>query len=356
MKIYILAGETSGDVHGADLIQSILKFDSNTQIRAMGGPLMKAAGAKIAFDYREFAIMGFVEVAKQFRSIKRHFKNVKKDIIEFTPDKVIMIDYPGFNLRLAQRLPSNISLSYYIAPKAWAWKAGRAKKLAQYFDKVYSILPFEVPFFEAYDVPIKYVGNPSKSQVERYIAKNGQVKEDFIALFPGSRKQEVERILPIMLEAIRGIDGVRYKISQAPALGKDIYKPFLKSQEDLIQENYELLRTAKAALVTSGTATLETALFDVPQVVCYVGNSISIKIAKLIVKIKYISLVNLILDRLAITELIQEECNPKRIQKELSLLLYNAETKAQINNDYLVMRNSLSDLIAADEVTKDLFD
>lgn len=354
MKIYIIAGETSGDIHGADLIKSIYSENSECEIRAMGGDFMKNAGATIAFDYREMAIMGFVEVIKNLSTIRNNLKSVEQDILNFKPDKIVMIDFPGFNLNLAKRLHSLFSLYYYIAPKAWAWNAKRSHKLAKYFKQVFCILPFELEFFDRYKVPSVYVGNPSKNQVDRYLkqSSNQSPKKPYIALFPGSRKQEVQRILPIMLDAIRRFPEISYKISQAPALDRSIYREFVHDDEDLIQENYKLLNGASAALVTSGTATLETALFSVPQIVCYVGNGLSIRIAKLLVKIKYISLVNLILNRMAIPELIQEECSVKNIHEHLHAIINDMDIREKTKNDYQELRQLIGELNASDEVAR----
>ncbi len=354
MKIYLLAGETSGDIHGAELIRSLKKLQPDCHIRAMGGSFMKEAGAKIAFDYKDISIMGFIEVLKRINTIRKNLNRVTQDIIEFNPDKVIMIDFPGFNLNIAKRLYKSFQLHYYIAPKAWAWNAKRAVKLAKYFHQVYCILPFELNFFKEYKVPATYVGNPSKNQVDRFLKEeiHSSSSSPYVALFPGSRKQEVERILPIMLDAIRQFPHINYKISQAPALDISVYQPFLHKEEDLIQENYELLKHAKAALVTSGTATLETALFGIPQIVCYIGSTISIRIAKLLVKVKYISLVNLILDRMAIPELIQETCTVENIHQQLEGILNHHSIKDKVQSDYEELRERLGSLNAADEVAK----
>ena len=350
MKIYLLAGEASGDIHGSEIVREVRNKFPKAKIRCKGGPAMVKAGAELAFDYRLFAIMGFIEVLRQFRTIKNYFKDVEKDIRVFDPDKIIFIDFPGFNLRLAKKLYPDFELHYYIAPKAWAWNKKRVHSLAKYFKSVSCILPFEPEFFKPYSVKSEYVGNPSKNQVQEYKSKNPQKEEDYIAIFPGSRKQEIERILPVMLEAIRSF-GMSYKISQAPGLEKEVYLPYLNNDEDLIKENYELLNNAKAALVTSGTATLETALFEIPQVVCYIANPISYAIASRLVKIKYISLVNLILDRSAVKELIQHDCNVESIKSSLSEIL-EGESRKNLLQGYKDLNVLLGNSNAAKEVVK----
>lgn len=348
MKFYLIAGETSGDIHGAELISYILKENKDSEIRFMGGDFMQKQGGELAFHYKDFAIMGFVEVIKNLAKIRKHLKLVESDIRKFSPDHIIMIDYPGFNLNIAKKLYRDYTLHYYIAPKAWAWNEKRSVKLAKYFKTVSCILPFEIAFFKQYGVTVKYVGNPSKNQVESYIRNHELEKLEYIALFPGSRVQEIQKILPVMLESIRNFPNITYKISRAPGMDKSVYSPFLKQEEDLVDDNYKLLSQAKAALVTSGTATLETALFKIPQVVLYIANPISYFIAKRLVKIKHISLVNLILDKSAVVELIQEACNPVQIKEELSRLL-NGDRQRLILSDYAQLDEKLGSQIAAKE-------
>jgi lipid-A-disaccharide synthase len=345
MKIYLIAGETSGDIHGAALIKALLAENSNLEIRAVGGPQMEKAGASIAFDYRSSAIMGFMEVLKNLRKIKRHFRRVEQDIRDFNPEKVICIDYPGFNLRLAKRIYRDFQMHYYIAPKAWAWNTKRSVKLAEYFDTVNCILPFEIEFFKNYDVPAVYVGNPSTNQVDRYLEDHRATPQNYVAIFPGSRVQEIQRILPFMLEAIRKT-GLDYKISKAPDMELEVYKPFIDSKEQLISDNYQLLLNAQAALVTSGTATLETALFGVPQVVLYRASAISYAIGKRVVRVPYISLVNLIANKPIVEELIQEDCNHKNITSSLNSIL-TKEARAAMISEYGNLRELLTDNDAA---------
>lgn len=345
MKIYLIAGETSGDIHGAALIKALLAENSNLEIRAVGGPQMEKAGASISFDYRSSAIMGFIEVLKNIRKIKRHFSRVEQDIRDFNPEKVICIDYPGFNLRLAKRIYRDFQMHYYIAPKAWAWNTKRSVKLAKYFATVNCILPFEIDFFKKYDIPAVYVGNPSKNQVDKYLENHQANPQDYVAIFPGSRVQEIQRILPYMLEAIKET-GLDYKISKAPDMELEVYKPFIESKEQLISDNYQLLLNAKAALVTSGTATLETALFGIPQVVLYRASAISYAIGKRVVRVPYISLVNLIADKPIVEELIQKDCNRKNIISSLNSILAKDGREAMIS-DYAKLLKLLTEKNAA---------
>lgn len=345
MKIYLIAGETSGDIHGAALIKALLEEHSKLEIRAVGGPQMEQAGASISFDYRSSAIMGFIEVLKNIRKIKRHFSRVEQDIRDFNPEKVICIDYPGFNLRLAKRIYRDFQMHYYIAPKTWAWNTKRSVKLATYFERVNCILPFEIEFFKTYNVPALYVGNPSKNQVDQYLNENIANPQNYVAIFPGSRVQEIQMILPFMLEAIRET-GLDYKISKAPNMDRAVYQPFIERTEQLISDNYQLLINAKAALVTSGTATLETALFGIPQVVLYRASSISYAIAKRVVRVPYISLVNLIANKPIVEELIQEDCNRTNIISSLNKIL-DKDGREQMISDYRNLRKLLTDKNAA---------
>ncbi len=352
-KIYLVVGEHSGDIHGAELILEILRKSPNAEIRYMGGDSMEKAGGKLAYHYKDVAIMGFIEVLKNLSKIKKHLKNVRKDIELFSPDKIVFIDFPGFNLRLAKKLFSKFELHYYIAPKAWAWNKKRVYALAKYIKQVHCILPFEVDFFSPFGVQASYVGNPSKSQVETYLSKNSAQEKEYIALFPGSRKQEIERILPIMLEVIKRFEKESFKISKAANLPYEVYMPFVASADQLYEDNYALLNGAKAALVTSGTATLETALFGVPQVVCYVANNISYQIAKRLVSVEYISLVNLIAGKEVVTELIQESCQPDQIEKELRKIL-SLEGSQSMLTSYQKIREKLGKEISSQNVAKSL--
>lgn len=352
-KIYLVAGELSGDTHGADLIKELKRRDPSIDIRFMGGDMMKEAGGIQSYHYKDIAIMGFVEVIKNLKKINGYLKMIQSDIEKYSPDEIIFIDFPGFNLRLAKQLHQKFNLHYYIAPKAWAWNKSRVHKLRKYFKTVNCILPFEIDFFQSYDVNAIYTGNPSVNQVELYKERNTIEQAEYIALFPGSRKQEVERILPVMLEGIKKIEGVSFRISKASNLDISIYEPYVDDIAQLYSDNYKLLSGAKAALVTSGTATLETALFDVPQVVCYIGSKISYTLARLLVSLKYISLVNLIEDREIIKELIQDQCNPETIKNELEMIL-SEKGKKSILEGYQSLKSKLGQLNSSNSTIENI--
>ncbi len=353
-KIYLIAGELSGDTHGADLIEAFLAEDPNAELRFMGGDLMQKKGGTLAFHYRDIAIMGFVEVIKNLRKIKNSLKKVRADIEAFQPDHIILIDFPGFNLRLAKQLHGLSTIHYYIAPKAWAWNKKRVNSLRNYCKTVHCILPFEVQFFKKHGVNANYVGNPSKSQVEQYLSIHGKKHEEYIALFPGSRIQEVQRVLPVMLESMKDFPSLSFKISKASNLDVEIYEPYIENEDQLFDNNYELLNGAKAALVTSGTATLETALFGVPQVVCYIANSISYFIAKRLVTIPYISLVNLISDKEIVKELIQSDCTPQKISVELAKILTDEGANKMIS-EYKNLSSILGQQNSAKTAVRSIF-
>lgn len=352
MKIYIIVGELSGEKHASHLIHALKEQSNDIEIRGCGGYLMKQAGCTIAFEYAEYAIMGFTKVLANLGKIKQYFKAVERDINEFAPDKVIMVDYPGFNLRLAKRIHQRYHLYYYIPPKAWAWNKKRVYQLRDYFTKVYSILPFEIDFFKKYHIPIKYVGNPSLHEVNHYIRTNQAVTKDHIALIPGSRTQEINRMLPVMIEAANAI-GKPYYISKSPNLDISTYTPYVSDLSILKESMYELLHHSNFALVTSGTATLETALFDVPQVVCYKTDKFSYWIAKKLVSIDYISLVNLINDQPTITELIQDACNVEQIVNEYHRL-QELSSRSKLQKEYRQMSQKLGSTNPSTMVAQDI--
>ena len=337
-KIFILAGETSGDLHGANLCEAMLKLKPSLELEGWGGDSMKHKGVKITKHINELAFMGFAEVLMNIRTIFQNFDLCKKQITNFKPDAVILIDYPGFNLRMAKWLKeNNYKVIYYISPQIWAWKESRIKIIKQYVDKMLVILPFEKEFYQKYNYEVEFVGHPLIDEIEnRKVEKTELSSKKNIALLPGSRKQEIKIILPIMLQTARSFPSEQFIICGLNAHHIDFYNQFDKSSNVSIQinETYEVLSKSKAALVTSGTATLETALFNVPQIVCYKGNFISYLIAKQLVKIKYISLVNLILDRPLIHELIQNQCRPETIKPILSQLIEQSENYNLILKGY----------------------
>ena len=356
MKYYIIAGEASGDLHGSKLIKELKKLDNDAQLRCWGGDLMQLEGATIVKHYKELAFMGFAEVIKNLPTILNNLKFCKRDIAAFNPDVLVLIDYPGFNLRIAKwAKEKGFKVIYYISPQVWAWKESRVKLIRQVVDKMLVILPFEKEFFEKkWDYKVEYVGHPLVQVINDFMAtKPGWKKEEkIIALLPGSRKQEIAKKLPIMLEASKGFPNYQFVVAKAASLEDNFYSNLLSDYPNVsfvTNETYALLSKASAALVTSGTATLETALFAVPQVVCYKGSAISYQIAKRLVKIKYISLVNLIMDKEVVKELIQDELTVSNLTKELTNILYNTENIIRMKNDYEVLKNLLQQQTNASE-------
>ncbi len=356
MKYYIVAGEASGDLHGSNLIKQIKKFDPISDIRCWGGDLMEQAGGNLVKHYRELAFMGFIEVVKNIRTIFRNLDFCKKDIQSYSPDVLILIDYPGFNLRIAEwARKKGIRVVYYISPQVWAWKESRVKQIKKNVDKMLVILPFEKAFYEKWNYSVEYVGHPLVDVVDQAEAELANTPEttlsilnekNLIALLPGSRAQEVAKKLPIMLEATKNFPGYRFIIAKASSLDDKFYEKFTHQYTNvrsIRNKTYPLLLQSKAAIVTSGTATLETALFGVPQIVCYKGSPISYQIAKRLIKVKYISLVNLIMNKEVVKELIQSEMNAANITTELNNILKNTETHARIMKDYSQLKKLLSE-------------
>ncbi|WP_281336652.1 lipid-A-disaccharide synthase [Flavobacterium eburneipallidum] len=329
MKYYIIAGEASGDLHGANLMKALYKEDPTADIRFWGGDLMQNVGGTLVKHYRDLAFMGFVEVLFHLRTILNNIKICKKDISEFQPDVLIFIDYPGFNLRIAKwAKPLGFQTHYYISPQIWAWKENRITEIKRDVDKMYVILPFEKDFYEKkHHFPVEFVGHPLIDAIQNHPAIEASVfrkenklnEKPIIAILPGSRKQEITKMLSVMLSVVNDFPDYQFVIAGAPSQEFSFYEAFITNENIKFVSNktYDLLRNASAALVTSGTATLETALFKVPEVVCYKGSWISYQIAKRIITLKYISLVNLIMDEEVVTELIQDDCNEKRICEEL---------------------------------------
>ncbi len=348
MKYYIIAGEASGDLHGSNLIKELKKLDSHAQLRCWGGDLMEGAGATVVKHYKELAFMGFAEVIKNLPTILNNLKFCKEDIEAFHPDVLVLIDYPGFNLRIAKwAKEKGNKVIYYISPQVWAWKESRVKLIRQVVDKMLVILPFEKEYFEnKWNYKVEYVGHPLVQVINDYLASLSSEKKEppVIALLPGSRKQEIAKKLPVMLEASKAFPNYQFIVAKATSLDDDFYSLFLNKYpgvRTVTNQTYALLSSATAALVTSGTATLETALFGVPQVVCYKGSSISYQIAKRLVKIKYISLVNLIMEKEVVKELIQDELTVANLTKELDNLLNNAGKQKQMDVDYTALRKLL---------------
>ncbi|MCU0381760.1 MAG: lipid-A-disaccharide synthase [Chitinophagaceae bacterium] len=350
MKYYIIAGEASGDLHGSNLIKEIRKLDPDASVRCWGGDLMQAAGATLVKHYRDLAFMGFVEVVRHLGTILRNMSFCKKDILAFNPDLVIFIDYPGFNIPIAEfAKDKGFKTVYYISPQVWAWKEGRVKTLRKVIDKMLVILPFEKDFYRTWNYEVEYVGHPLVEVVEPF--RKSDIASTIldlplIALLPGSRKQEIAAKLPVMLEVTRHFPGYRFAVAQAPSIDDAFIQSFTRNYPQVeIRKGatYPLLRESSAALVTSGTATLETALIGVPEVVCYKGSPISYAIAKKVIRVKYISLVNLIMDREVVKELIQQDLTVDNLRKELTKILDDPDTQGRLQDDY----RSLWELLSA---------
>lgn len=349
MKYFIIAGEASGDLHGSNLMKSLKQKDPAAQFQFWGGDSMATEADGLRKHYKQVAIMGFVEVLLNLRAIFSNIRLCKDQIEAFQPDVVVLIDYPGFNLRIAEFCKTrNIKTVYYISPKVWAWKENRAKKLEAYVDRLLLIFPFEVDYFKKWNVNAIFVGNPLLDAIAQFVPnprfkqKNKLDNRPIIALMPGSRKQEIAKILPLMLSATQQYSQYQLVIAGAPGIDPEFYHPFLNDRISIVfNETYDLLNQSTAAIVCSGTATLETALFNVPQVCGYVANSLSYAIAKWLVKIKYISLVNLNLNRTCITELIQHEFTTHNLTRELNTILPNGNQRERMLSDYTELREIL---------------
>ncbi|MDQ3048146.1 MAG: lipid-A-disaccharide synthase [Bacteroidota bacterium] len=347
MKYYIIAGEASGDLHASNLMKELKVLDASSDFRCWGGDLMKAQGGTLVKHYSELAFMGFTEVLMNLRTIFKNISLCKKDILTYKPDVVILVDYPGFNLRIAEFLKeNNIKVFYYISPQIWAWKQSRVHKIKRVVDRMFVILPFEEEFYKRFDYEVDFVGHPLLDAVENYSLQKSTIDletdKPVIALLPGSRKQEISTMLPIMLSMQQHFPEYRFVIAGAPSQNKEFYEEFTNGMniQIVFNQTYELLQRSYAALVTSGTATLETALFNVPEVVCYKGGAISYTIARQLIKVKYISLVNLIMDREIVKELIQQELNETNLKTELSKLL-SGSTRVKMLENYAVLRTML---------------
>lgn len=357
MKYFLIAGEASGDLHGANLMKAIKKKDGAAEFRFWGGDKMQQEAPGLLMHYKETSIMGFIEVVLNLRRILGFISRCKAQLMEFRPDVVVFIDYPGFNLRIAEFCKAQgIRTVYYISPKVWAWKENRAKKLERFVDELLLIFPFEVPYFKKWKVKATYVGNPLLDEIAAFTPdpafreKNRLDERPIIALLPGSRRQEVTRLLPVMLEATKHYADHQLVIAGAPGLDRSFYGPFLNERLGIVcNQTYDLLKQSTVAIVCSGTATLETALLNVPQVCGYAANPLSYAIAKMLVKLKYISLVNLCLDRPCITELIQRDMNPARLREELDLVMPGGSRREKMLNDYEELRQLLGGSGASDK-------
>lgn len=359
MRYFLIAGEASGDLHGSNLVRELKLQDPQAQFRFFGGDLMAAqAGVPPVKHYSEMAFMGFVRVLMNLRKIGRNMEQCKADIVDFKPDVVILIDFAGFNLRIAEFAKSlGLKTVFYISPKIWAWKQNRIKKIKKYIDKMLTILPFETEFYARFDYPVEYVGNPILDAIEEFRSDDNQTEADFrkannltnkpiIGLLAGSRKQEVDFMLPVMIEVSRQFPEYQFVISGAPGLDRDYYTKVIGADCDIpivFGQTYNLLKFSRAALVTSGTATLETALFGVPESVLYriSAPDFLYRIGRKLLKVKWISLANLIVGREIIRELVQMDCNPRTIANELRKILDDKQYDAEFQRNYAELRQRM---------------
>lgn len=361
MRYYIVAGEASGDLHGANLMKALKNLDAKAEFRFFGGDLMQTQGGTLVKHYADMAFMGFLEVLMNLRTVLRNISFCKQDVLAYQPDVLILVDFPGFNLKIAEFAKKhNIKVYYYISPKVWAWNQKRVLKIKKVVDKMFCILPFEVDFYKEWGMQVDYVGNPLLDAIAAFTPQDDFLKryqlgnKKIIALLPGSRKQELQYLLPDMLAVADKLPEYQFVIAGAPSFNQEHYNTFLNGRAIpvVFGATYNLLHHAHAALVTSGTATLETALFKVPEVVLYKGGKISIAIARLLVKIRFISLVNLIMDKEVVKELIQEDCNADQILKELTPLLEGNKRELQLQ-EYKLLANKMG-LPGASEKTAQL--
>jgi lipid-A-disaccharide synthase len=359
-RVFVLAGEASGDLHASNLIKEMLKINPEIQFTGWGGDKMKSVGVDILKELKELSFMGFLEVLMNIHKIRKNFRDCKEQLISHKIDTIILVDYPGFNLRMAKWCKMHgIHVIYYISPQVWAWKKNRVFTVSKYVDCMYCILPFEVQFYKYFSIDTHYFGHPLLDEIKSFresptIAKI-ETSSPILAILPGSRKQEIERKLPVMIAAAKQIHAYRIVVACAPNLPLVFYDPYRCNGIEFIQhKTYELLNTATMAIVTSGTATLETALFNVPQVVCYKSSSLSYWIAKKLVKIKYISLVNLILDKTVVTELIQNECTSERIYQELLKIVPDGIETNKMLDEYKRLVQLLGDSGASKRIATHL--
>ena len=372
MRYYLVAGEASGDLHGSNLIKGIREIDNNAQIRCWGGDLMKEAGADLVKHYKECAIMGFVEVVANLGKIAKNLQECKNDILNYNPDILILIDYPGFNFKIARFAKERgMKVFYYIAPKVWAWKESRVHRLKKYVDRLFIIFPFEIEYFKKWGIDAIYRGNPLLDSVDNH-SNAIETKEAFfrrtvtkpgkhtVAILAGSLKGEIKYLLPRIVSVAQKHPDYQFLLACAPSMDMEVYEKIIGKKcsniKLMIGETYSILRHSDAAISNSGTASLEAALIGVPQVVCYGGNEISYQIAKRVVKLKYISLANLIMDKGLFKELIQHQCTPELIDAELDQLLHNKEYRAKMLSDYRDVRDILGGKGASAKVARAMVD
>ena len=363
MKYYLIAGEASGDLHASNLIKALKHIDVDADFRAMGGDAIEGAGAKLSKHYSEMSFMGFIEVLQNMSTIRKTFDFIKKDIQNFNPTALILIDFSGFNLRIAKWAHERgILVHYYIAPQVWASRSSRVEKIRAYVDHLYVTLPFELEFYHKHNYEATFVGHPlidamassNETDTNQFLSDQGLGERPIIALLPGSRKQEISRILPELVKATKDFTDFDIVVAGAPSQTPSFYQPYLMGSKIIFGKTQQLLQAAHLAVVTSGTATLETALIGTPQVVVYKTSPVSYAIGKRIVTLKYISLVNLILDRMAVKELIQNECSPEKIKAAIDELLDGA-VRERMTQDYLELVKALGDSGASERTAKAIY-
>ncbi|HHV00071.1 MAG TPA: lipid-A-disaccharide synthase [Bacteroidales bacterium] len=369
MKYFIIAGEPSGDLHGSNLVKHLLKSDPAADIACWGGELMQGEGARLLKHYRETAFMGVFEVLVNIRKVKANFSECKRQIMEMKPDVVILIDYPGFNLRMARfAKEAGLRVFYYISPKFWAWREGRVRKIKRYTDRLYIIFPFEKEFYRKHDFPAIFLGNPLIDHIDAWRATApdreiirallGLDARPVIALLSGSRLQEVSKILPVMAEVSEDFPDYQFVVTAMDHLPARLYEEVSSAYpvRVITGRTYDLLAVAEAALVTSGTATLEAALFDVPQAVCYSTSRLTYRLAKWLIRVRFISLVNLIMDREVVRELIQEGLNSASLHRELEEIVATGYRHERIKDDYRELRTMLGGGGASARVAADMIE
>ncbi|MGM0650131.1 MAG: lipid-A-disaccharide synthase, partial [Bacteroidota bacterium] len=368
MKYYIIAGEASGDLHGSNLIKGLNETDPEAEVMAWGGEKMQAAGAHLRKHYENLAIMGFVEVLSHLGTIRRNFKYAKNDITNFRPDVLITIDFPGFNLRMAEWAhKKGITTFHYISPNLWAWKKNRVHKIRKHIDKLFVILPFEPDFYSEYDLAVDYEGHPLLDAVDQFKpVSSGTFRKKYklgdkpiVAILPGSRKQEISRMLPLMTEVAARHPEYEYLVAGAPGISAAYYRQFISGNEHVTlihNATYDILHHAVAGMITSGTATLEAALFDVPQVVCYKTNPVSYNIARMVVKVRRISLVNLIMQADVVTELIQHYMDLQNLNQAFTAILPGSEKHKTILEAYKTLRKKLGEKGVSKRIAQKMYE
>jgi lipid-A-disaccharide synthase len=367
MRYFIIAGEQSGDLHGSNLVRELFLADKDAKISCWGGDLMESAGATLLVHYRKTAFMGFSAVLKNLGTISENIKLCKKQIIEFNPDVIIFIDYPGFNLRIAEfARNAGFRTFYYISPKLWAWNEGRVKKIRKFIDRMFIIFPFEVDFYKKHGITVEYKGNPLIDETEKRIrlfSSKEKIRADLsigekpvIALLAGSRRHEIEHILPEMIKVVEQFPDYQFVLAGVKNLPDELYYKIIGNAPVRVikEKTYELLYIAEAALVTSGTATLEAALYDTPQVVCYKGDFFSMLIAWMVVKVKYISLVNLIMGSDIVQELVQYDLTKRALISELKAILPGGGKRERLLSGYKDLRYKLGSAGASERIAREM--